>query len=210
MAKRRDRYGRYRGKGGIKAYKSNLPMKAGKKRTKPTARNSAGKPSGKTGQWSKKKKIAVGVAIAGGAAGAVGAGVYLKRRDNIKKFKQKSADLRKPGVTLYHHTTKANAASIAKGGFKPTKYRYDGQRVFVSNKRDGYAAKGYGQGGGVVRVRYTGPLSDLKNDTEYTDVMGGRSAINGEMYSHLNVKNLTKNGRVTVLKARKVAKGKAR
>lgn len=207
MAKRRDRHGRYRGKGGIKPYKSNLPkMKSGTKRKQAARKASGGKRTAQGG-WSKKKKIAA-IAMAGAATAAVGAGAYAAaRKNNIDQFKKTRAELRKPGVTLYHHTTKGNAASIAKGGFRPTKYRYDGERVFVSNKRDGYASKGYGQSGGTVRVRYTGPLDDLKDDTEYTDIMAGRKAINGEMYSHLNVKNLTKNSRVTVLKARKIAKG---
>lgn len=51
--KQRDKHGRYKGKGGIKAFKSNLPAGGGRKR------------------MSKKKKAAIAVGMAAGAVGVV-------------------------------------------------------------------------------------------------------------------------------------------
>lgn len=70
MAARRDKYGRFRGNGGIKAYKSNLkPMKAGTKRQAPAKRGMKATPQKNGSGWSKKKKIAVGAAVVGTAVG---------------------------------------------------------------------------------------------------------------------------------------------
>lgn len=100
MAKRRDKYGRYRGKAGLKAYKSNLPvMKAGKR---PKAvRSAAGGIRTKQGGWSKKKKIAVGVAVAGVATAS---GVVARNglRESVLK-KKHGDDYLPPTVTGYHY-----------------------------------------------------------------------------------------------------------
>lgn len=59
--KRRDKYGRYRGKGGIKAYKSNLK---GKKRgTVKRKRTPPGQVATRKKGMSKKKKVAIAAAV---------------------------------------------------------------------------------------------------------------------------------------------------
>lgn len=79
---RRDKYGRFKAKsGGIKAYKSNLPvMKAGTRRKKAgpiKVKVSFNNRNISTDGWSKKKKIAAG-ALAVGAAAVYGYQVHQK------------------------------------------------------------------------------------------------------------------------------------
>lgn len=90
MAKRaghsgkRDKYGRYKGKGGLKPYKSNLPtMKSGTKRKKAVVKVKANKPNKKTGLTGKQKLvIAAGftVAAAHGAQIAYDVNKYRKQK----------------------------------------------------------------------------------------------------------------------------------
>lgn len=69
--KQRDKFGRYKGKGGIKAYKTNLPKGGGKKRPR----------------MSNKKKALIGAAIVG-----VGVGAYAGNKKLQEHRKMKAAE----------------------------------------------------------------------------------------------------------------------
>lgn len=81
MAVRRDKYGRFRGKGGIKPYKSNL--KAGKRGRKyPSASVSVTKGNKRAKVSFSKKRFAIGAAVGLGAyvAGTISVGAGPRRR----------------------------------------------------------------------------------------------------------------------------------
>lgn len=122
MAGRRDRYGRYRGNGGIKAYKSNLPtMKAGKGRKRTVIKASGGKRTAQGG-WSKKKKIAVGVAVAGAATASSIVARNALRENALKK--RHGEDYLPKTVTGYHYAYGNGQRQILKTQSMKSKQKY--------------------------------------------------------------------------------------
>lgn len=94
--KQRDKHGRYKGAGGIKAFKSNLPKAAGKKRPK----------------MSNKKKALIGAAVIG-----VGVGAYAGSKKLQEHRKMKSAEAK---VKNWNANGGINQKSNPTSNSKPT------------------------------------------------------------------------------------------